>query len=62
MITEKMEEIKTAPAAVSLMILIRGLKSGSISLQRRSIEVLTPSRDNTDKQQINTAIHSFLEM
>jgi hypothetical protein len=59
---EKNEVIKTAPAAASLMILIFGLKLGSISLHIRSIEVLAASKDRTDEAQINTAIHSILEI
>ena len=42
--------------------LIFGLKLGSISLHIRSIEVLTASNDRTDEAQINTEIHSSLEI
>jgi hypothetical protein len=62
MIAEKIEVINTAPAAASLMIFIFGLKFGSISLQRRSIEVFIPSKDNTDIEQIKTHSHSYLEI
>ncbi len=57
-----MHEIKTAPAEVSLIILIFILKLVSFSLQSLSIAVFIPSNDRTIIEQSNTRIHSFLEI
>jgi len=56
------ETIRTAPAAVSLMISARLSYSVNRALHNSSIEVLNVSAAKTIPIQINMAIHSDCEM